>query len=276
MKRFLLIFFSILLIPTFIYSQGRADESEPEIGLIQEYQINPGDRLEISVFGEPELKTIARVSAQGYISYPFIGRIRAAGFTVEELAERIQIKLGEEYLVDPHVNVFIKDYAKFFVSGAVRNEGAYELDSAYALSDVIAMAGGAGENADLEKITVIREGEEGRERIYVDLEIQGDLFEIKPFDRIIVDKYGKIGVFGQVRSPGRYYVRRGLTVVDAIAEAGGFTDLASQNKVEVIRKEDGESRTIRVPVGTILRGARTSENIFLRKGDTIRVPERFF
>ncbi|MCF7916293.1 MAG: SLBB domain-containing protein [Candidatus Omnitrophica bacterium] len=349
------IFVLIFLLPAAIYSQNNFDEVKKDIAVSQGYRISMGDTLKIAVFKEPELDKIVKVSAEGKITFPLIGEVQAAGFTTEELARKIEALLEKGYLANPQVNVFIKEYAKFFILGAVENEGAYELDSSYSLSDVIAMAGGAIENANLSKIEVVRKTKQGRERYLVDLDIQGNSFLIEPFDRILIKKYGRAGVFGEVRNPGRYYLekdmtaadiisvaggankqanlsevkikrktqeekeefvvnleksdggfylsegdkvevpsyepisifgqvrdpgsypyRKGMTIVEVIAQAGGFTDIASRNNVLVIRKKEEGKKTIKVPVGSILKGAKAVENLILEEGDTIRVQESFF
>lgn len=322
------------------------------------YVIGVGDTFEISVYDEPELSKIVRVSEKGNINYPFIGSIKVLGLTAKKVADKIKSRLKGDYLINPQVSVFIREHSKFYILGEVENEGGYELKGALRVIDAIAMAGGAKDNANLNMVKVVRrERGRGVEHI-VDLEAAESSFFIKPLDRIIVSKYKMISVLGEVRQPqsfypkkgmtileaialaggvnlnanrskikvirkgknkniefilnletqganfilkpkdaifvksygsytiigqvlkaGTYYVKEGLTVVDAIALAGGFTTVASQNSVRIIRKENGRERTIIIPVRSILRGrnrGRQPERIIVQDGDTIMVPESVF
>jgi polysaccharide export outer membrane protein len=83
-------------------------------------------------------------------------------------------------------------------------------------------------------------------------------------------------VLGQVKAPGYYSLKKEMSVVDAIALAGGLTELASGNATKVIRMEDGRKQIITVPLEAILQGKEKSRDIFLEPGDTIFVPESFF
>lgn len=240
------------------------------------YRVNPGDVLEISVYDEKDLEKVVRVSEKGDIVYPFIGSVRVEGLTAEEIAERIDTLLDKDYFVDANINVFVKEHAKFFVLGEVNREGAYELKGPFNLIDAVSLAGGTKENADLSKIQIIRESDAGKKDLYVCMNTQGRNFLIKPFDRIIVKSYGKISILGEVENPGSYYYKQDLGVVEAIAMAGGFTDIASRNKVKVIRKKQGKQKIINVPVTHILKSGDTSRDVILQEGDTIVVPESLF
>lgn len=82
-------------------------------------------------------------------------------------------------------------------------------------------------------------------------------------------------VYGEVKAPGAYPLTDGLTVIKAIATAGGFTDYASKWRVRVLRNADGKSKTIRVNVWKIEKG-RVDKDIPLEPEDVIIVPERWF
>ncbi|MDD5430169.1 MAG: polysaccharide export protein, partial [Candidatus Omnitrophica bacterium] len=123
------------------------------------YKINAGDIIEVSVYQEPDLSKELRVSEKGEIAYPLIGNVNVSGLTAEEVADKIDNLLDQEYFVDANVNVFIKEHAKFFVLGEVSKEWSYELRGPFNLIDAISLAGGAKENADLANIHIIREEE---------------------------------------------------------------------------------------------------------------------
>lgn len=84
----------------------------------------------------------------------------------------------------------------------------------------------------------------------------------------------RIRVMGAVKTPGTFVVRTGMTVVEAIGQAGGFTDLADQNETILTRTVGGARQRFRVPVKDVARGQ--SQDVELRSGDMIYVPERIF
>ncbi len=241
------------------------------------YRIKAGDTLEISVYGEPDLTKIIKVSEDGKIIYPFVGEINIMNITLKEAVVKLENILKKDYFVNPQVSIFVKEYSKFFIVGAVKNEGRFELKGNLTLLDAIALSGGAEADANLAHIKVIRKIK-GEEKQYdIDLYNQGKDFLLEPLDRVIVARYGAISVLGQVRRQGNYSFAKGLTAVDAVALAGGFTDIANQNAVKVIREtKEGKKEIFNVPVANILQTGDKKRDVTLREGDIISVPESFF
>lgn len=248
----------------------------PVSGDMLEYRIKADDTLEISVYGEPDLTKIVKVSEEGKIIYPFIGEFKVGGLTVKDAIDEIETLLKKDYFVNPQLSIFVKEYSKFFVVGAVKYEGRYELKGNLTLLDAIALAGGADDSANLSKIKIIRREGKKEKEYTIDLYSQGKTFLLEPLDRIIVNEYGSVSVLGQVKRPGNYGFKKGLTAVDAIARAGGFTDIASQNGVKIIRVTKGKKEIINVPVASILQTGDKSRDVKLKEGDVISVPESFF
>lgn len=93
---------------------------------------------------------------------------------------------------------------------------------------------------------------------------------------VLVKEYRskKISVFGQVREPGTFSFTEGMTVVEAVAQAGGFTDLARKNAVTVTRAQGQEKTRFTVPVEDI--GEGKADNFLLRPGDVVFVPRRLW
>jgi polysaccharide export outer membrane protein len=268
--------FSILLLAALVIPcwQARAQTGG------KEYVIAPNDLLEISVYGENDLSTITRVAQDGTVNYPFLGNIRAAGLTVRELESSITELLAEDYLVDPQVNVLIKEYSKISILGAVRAPGSYELKEKMTLSEVIALAGGFQETADTTRIKLTRVGAENKETVEVNVDAilakQANDIEMQGNDMIIVDEYGRFSIMGQVFKPGVYSLKKGLTAVEAVGLAGGFTTTAAQNGTRVVRVTGGVKKILSVPVADIMRGGDSSRDVVLEPGDTVVVPESFF
>lgn len=92
---------------------------------------------------------------------------------------------------------------------------------------------------------------------------------------VIVDdpRSHQFNIVGQVARPGTYPLSQSMTVLDAIAEAGGFKDFAKQTKIYVLRPSPGGIR-VRIPFNykKVIRGSDLQENVVLKPGDTIVVP----
>jgi len=249
-------------------------------GSDKEYIISSDDILEITVYGEADLSITTRVSQDGTVSYPLLGNIKAADFTVRELEAYITDLLGQDYLVMPQVSIFVKEYAKISILGQVKAPGSYQMKENLTLTQAIALTGGFTPTADTSRVKIIRNigGEKETLEVNVDQILEKSAYdiEIKANDTIIVGEYGRISIMGQVLKPGIYNLQRNLKVVEAISLAGGFTPTAALDATRVIRVEYGEKKVINVPVATIMRGGDSSQDILLQEGDTIVVPESFF
>jgi len=246
-----------------------------------DYMITPDDVLEISVYGEPDLSTSVKVSRDGTIGYPLLGNIKAGGLSTRQLERSITDLLEQDYMVNPQVKVFIKEYSKISILGEVEKPGSYQLEENLTLTQAIALAGGFNDSADTAKVKIIRSRGNGEDRIIevnfddiLNKKIQDS--EIRPSDKIVVEQLGRISIIGQVSRPGTYDLKKGLTVVEAIGLAGGFTPTAAQNATRVVRTEGDKKVIINIPVANITRGSDDSKNIELQPGDTILVPESFF
>lgn len=108
-------------------------------------------------------------------------------------------------------------------------------------------------------------------------ELLGDGYLINPHISVIVGSYhGSVCVIGQVKSPGEIKLQdREVTVVEAISMKGGFTDIASPNRTYIVRMENGVKKIIQVKVNKIIK-SKKGEDVILKPGDTVVIPEAFF
>ncbi len=140
---------------------------------LDDYRIGPSDLIEIAVFQVPELSKTVRVGSRGVLTLPLIGQINAGGLTGQELEVVIAGKLKENYLQDPQVSVFIKEYVsqRVTVEGSVNKPGVFPISGKTTLLQAIAMAGGLDKLADQNDIKLFRDRKDGtRETIPFDLE----------------------------------------------------------------------------------------------------------
>jgi len=280
LKRTLIIFITILLIlfSPHLFSQKR-DTAD--------YRIGPKDLLDISVFGVDELTKTVRVTEDGKISLPLIGEVEVEGITKAELEKKLSQLLKEKYLQNPQVTIFIREYQSKRVSvlGAIRNPGPYELLGRQTLLQIISQAGGITNEAGNE-IIVIRELGDGANtslKISIeDLVLKGDArlnipLQLNDIINIPIDKIVHIYVFGQVTNPGALEVKRSNipTLLQAIGQAGGFSERASKGRVLIKRIDDnGKEVKIKVNVKNIIKGKK--KDIQLLENDVIFVPATFF
>ncbi len=253
-----------------------------------DYRIGARDLLEITVLGVAEInKLVVRVSEDGLITLPLLGEVNVNNLTRSEVERELTRRVGEKYVRNPQVTVFIQEYLSKRVSvlGAVERPGPFELLGRQTVLSVISQAGGLTRDAGKE-IIVIRQVEGGDSttfRIPIDdLFIKGEAklnIPLEPDDIVTVpvDKLVPIYVFGQVRNPGALQVRKSSlpTLTQAIAQAGGFSDRAVKSKVKIRRKDaSGKDLEITVNVRNILRGRL--RDIPLQENDTVYVPESLF
>ena len=110
------------------------------------YKIGPADILAVSVFagGEQQVSVELTVSEQGYVNFPFIGTVKAAGMTSSDMEKELVLPLERDYFVNPQVHIQLKEYHSlhFFISGAVKKPGKYEMQADTKIMDLIAKAEG--------------------------------------------------------------------------------------------------------------------------------------
>lgn len=164
---------------------------------LYEYRVGRHDLLEITVFQAEELNHKARVNSRGYISFPLIGKVKVSGLTLTEAEETLAHKLGEKYLQDPHVSIYVAEFVsrKFTVDGEVKDPGVFPLKGPTTLVQAIAMADGLDRLADSEEIVLFRQQAGGRVVGYiVDLDRvrEGEIADpyIVDGDTIVVPRAG--------------------------------------------------------------------------------------
>lgn len=254
---------------------------------IIEYRIGPKDLLEISVFGVNELNTTVRVSEDGKITLPLLKEVAVEGLTKSELEKKLTTLLEEKYVQNPQVTIFIREYQSKRVSvmGAVGKPGTYELLGRQTLLQILSQANGLTRDAAKEIIVMrqLSDGSSVSHHILIDdLILRGDPkfnMLIAPNDiiNVPVDMTVVVYIFGQVKNPGALQVKKSNmpTLLQAIAQAGGFTDRAAKGSVLIKRKDpSGKEREIKINTKDILKGKK--KDVLLEENDTIYVPESFF
>lgn len=241
------------------------------------YQIGPGDLLQITVFDHAELTSKVRVDEQGRIQLPLIGQVNVDGLDTSSISEKLVSLFADGYLVNPQISIRVDEYRsrKVVVVGQVGHPGLFELSGPTTLLELISKVGGLTKDAG-DKISINRgkigdqfSGEEIIEINIRQLLEEGDTsidVQLKDGDSVFVPKASIAYVTGEVKRPDSYKIDEGETVIMLITKAGGFTPIASQGRIRIIRTIDGEENVMeRVPL-----------NLPVLPDDVIVVPESFF
>jgi polysaccharide export outer membrane protein len=174
------------------YERVQAEVSQGTLNHVM--TLGPGDVFEIKVYGEAELSGTYRVTGQGEINFPLIGKVPVDGLSPSQVESIITQRLADGFLRNPYVTVFVKEYAS-----------------------------------------------------------------------------KKITVTGQVNKPGNFQYQPGMTVIDAIAMAGGLADTAMANQAVLTRSQGGLDQRYEIPIQAI--GEGKVPNFPLQPGDSLFVPK---
>ena len=132
------------------------------------YTLNTGDHVQVFVFEEPDLSVDAVLDDTGAISYPLLGELKVRGLTARELETKITEGLKGRFLINPRVNVSIKEYRPYFVRGEVGSPGSFPFKPGLTVEKAVSMAGGFSSRASKSKFYIVSddspEGEEGARR----------------------------------------------------------------------------------------------------------------
>ena len=120
--------------------------------------LGPGDVFEVKVFQEKDLSGVYRVSSAGKINFPLIGYVDVAGLTPSEVANKLAALLEKDYLRNPQVDVFVKEYnsKKISVFGQVAKPGTFPYEEGMSVVEAISRAGGFTSMARTNDTTVTR------------------------------------------------------------------------------------------------------------------------
>jgi polysaccharide export outer membrane protein len=251
-----------------------------------DYQVGPGDLLDVAVIGNDDLSRVPTVQTNGAITLPLLGEVQVAGLTVAEVQRKVTNLLEKDYLVSPNVEVKVREYHSQYVSvvGEVNNPGRKPLRGRTRLFDALIEAGGFKTTASGEVVITRTDGSfDGGNRTLkvrisgaataqdtINLELplrSGDIITASPKYFVTVD--------GEVNKPSRYAIESDLTVTGAISLAGGTTRFGSGTvKLRRTNPETGKVTLIEVNLKDVRNGKKP--DVPLQPNDVISVPRRVF
>jgi polysaccharide export outer membrane protein len=267
------------------YLAARPDVDDP---VAREYRVGGYDILDITVYEEADLsRQGVRISADGYITFPLIGRIKVDGLTTSEIETLISNTLARgQFIIDAQVSVTVTEYKSksFMVLGPVKAPGCYPLKVRERVIDGISRAGGMvlGESGNQMMIIRTEHPDTEQERkIVIRIDLSALLHEgnqqsnllLKDRDLLYIPKVEPFYIIGEVKNPGSfYYKEKDITLVEAITMAGGFDVFADRNRTRIVRMEDGIEKIIEVRVDAITEAGQKGQDVLIRPGDIIVVP----
>jgi polysaccharide biosynthesis/export protein len=215
-----------------------ATSAEPERLL----QLGAGDSVAIQVYGQPDMNATVYVSDDGTIPVALAGAVQVRGLSPGEAAKAVEKALRKgKFLLDPHVTITIAQSRSQRVSvlGEVRTPGRYPVESDTTVFDLLAEAGGTTDkSADV--VDIIRTASDGTvAKTSINLRESADALMARVLhsgDSIFVPVAEHFYIYGEVQQPNMYKVEEHMTVVQAIARAGGVTARGTDRRVEVKRR----------------------------------------
>ena len=231
-----------------------------------------GDSIRITVFQSPDLSLEARITEAGVISYPLLGSVNLAGLTVAEAEQRIAngLRTGN-FVKQPQVSITVVTARGNQVSvlGQVGRPGRYALETGEVrLTDVLATAGGVAQGGS-EVIVVV--GTRGSQAFRAEVDLptvfspnrrSADVL-LQNGDVIWVERAPMIYMYGEVQRPGAMRLERNMTVMQALASAGGLTQRGTARGLRVSRKDT--SGTLREVEPTMTDTLRPDDVVYVRE-----------
>jgi len=273
--------------------ESAADNSttEPDKPVVyDDYHIKPGDQMEISVFGEPDMRKVIIVQPDGKLSYFLVGEITAVGMTFGELRKEIEKRLSK-YILSPSVTIIGEKYEGNYITvlGAVRKPGRHSVFQTDRVIDALSRAEGlkfietddssfAGELANLNLAYFSRDGKL-LDVDFAKLINNGDMSQNIPvqvgdFIYIPSSTTQQVFVLGEVNRPRSMPYRYTTTLLEAVTSAGGFNETtACKRSVCIVRGSLTKPEIIIVNFNKIVSGKEN--NIVLDPGDIVYVPSTF-
>lgn len=241
-------------------------------------RLGSGDLVDVSVYDVPELNTKIRVSDRGDLDLPLINTVHVEGLTVNDAERVIERRLQEGGFVrNPHVQIFVDEFTSDGASllGEVARPGVYPVLGEQSLFNMISAAGGLSDRAGKSITITHREHPDKPEIVVISHNLEDhpeSNVPVYPGDTIMVRRADVIYVVGEVSHPSGFLMDNNnhLTVLQAIALAGGTGGDAKLNGARILRKGPEGVTEIPVPLKKLLEAKAT--DIPLQAEDILFVP----
>lgn len=278
-----------IIIGIMLFAAGQTDV----FGQSGTYEVQVKDRLKISFWEYPELNSTVEVDREGRIDLPIVGKLTAAGLTINVLREKIISQMSQYNKLVTQLSIEVLEYGSntVYVTGQVRNPGKYSFEVIPNLWEILLEAGGPLETANLDQIAIIRAKEDGK--IYsVNLAEAlrnakiSELPTIYAGDTIQISgntatggiasplvKQDFIYIFGAIARQGAHKLEPGANLLEVIGRAGGYSKNANLSKVKHISVSHGNTSIAIINLHDYF-DKTTPVPMPIGPGDTIIIPEK--
>lgn len=258
-----------------------AQQGSSAVPVAPAIQIDAGDMIDITVFGQTDLSGHFRVNEKGEVLVPLLGLVHVAGMTADETAVDINQRYIKAEILTPgqeHVTVFVSEYATqgILLNGDVKSPGLYPALGVRMLNDVLSAAGGLLPTA-ASKVTIThRSAPQSPTTVEIKPEANPPVIpqvQILPGDTIMVPRAGIVYLAGNVSRSGGYVLdgQRTLTIEKLIALSGWGGTSAALDHTHLVRTlDDGSREDIQLSVNRIFKGK--DPDIVLKDGDIVWIP----
>lgn len=289
----------------------QAGASMPLIAMDEDYRIGVNDVIEIQIEDASELSGSYRIAKSGTFLMPFLGRITAQKKTPEELAKLITDGLRGRYLNNPAVRVVVRQYnsRSFFIQGAVRSPGVYQVEGRPSLLVLLTLAGGLAENhsstafilrpnkqaqdaaentqdkteaggvlekaAFAEPQSTVAQNEYSLLKVNINGLLVGRFEQnmyLEPGDIVNVPQSELFFIAGEVQKPGAFAMREGTTLRHAISLAQGANFKADMKRGIIFREDpgSGKKKEINIDIAAVMNGK--NEDVPILPNDIVYIP----
>ncbi len=241
--------------------------------------IGPGDVLHVQVVDAPEMEQHVRVTDNGMIPLVGAGDVKVGGLSVAAAETAIHDHLiATHYMNHPQVLLSVEEYATETVSviGEVARPGVFPITTPRTVLDVLSFAGGITNVAD-RNITIQRHGsKDDSASYYVSNDPKQAIASqvmVNPGDTVIVPRAGIVYILGDVNRPGGFAMSNNqdhMTLLQALALAGGVTHSAKQGHARLMRTAEGTQHEQQLNLGEIQKGKLPNPTLY--PGDILYVP----
>ncbi len=260
------------------------------------YVLGPDDQILIQAVDVPDISGKAqRLDPNGDLRLPMVGRVHAAGLTLEQLEAELTTRL-KVYIQDPDVAVSVTEFHSQPVSviGAVHSSGIHQVEGRKTLVEMLSLAGGVADDAG-PTVRITRRLESGPiplpeaavnetsgfSTVEIDLKSLMNATSpeknivIRPHDVISIPRAEVVYVVGEVAKSGPVALSGGhsVTVMEAVSSSGGVLRTAAANHARILRRVDGDQKRTEVAVDLkkIMQGK--ADDLSLMPGDILIVPD---
>src|SRR5690349_6048926 len=121
--------------------------------------LQAGEKIRVTVYGEPSLSGEYPIDPSGFVSLPLAGTVKAAGLSQQQLEQDLAQKFSSGYLKNPKITVSVAQFRPFYIVGEVEKPGAYPYTGGLTVLSAIAIAGGTTYRANQSNVLIQHPGE---------------------------------------------------------------------------------------------------------------------